>query len=181
MGYDIATPFSNKDKQRRMLNFLKKEFRTLNELTESREYLYVSSKPETERELFMSPKRLPIIGFHYNSSCSSIEREYAWNVCTWMAIQDGARTRTSTGKRPYIFYDNEKIVLVEDKESEKSEGRRVVDRIGFHPLSLKQKYVDYSGEFHIMDAKEVDKANRVLRAELERLTELYQTIMEQSK
>ncbi len=171
MSYIIATPFPSEKVRKRMWTFLEKQFQTANALTGSAEYNYLSN-PLTGKDLFLR-KRAPAIGFQYNSGCSPLERHYAWSLCSWMALQDGAQMVRGGTSAPCIFYENEIMpVCVLTLPLPQGWGKHsiVVDAIGFHPLT--------GGATILLKPKELKRADEVVKAELERLTDVYKLLKE---
>lgn len=158
------TPFSNKESQKKMLEFLKRNYKDANTLTGKDYYLYASD-PTTN--LSYSPKRGILIGFNYNAH--GFEREYIFQICSWMAMVAG-KTKKFEGKDlQFIIYDGvEDIVIAREKiEFKKGVDQRIVDEFGFCQSVFASPLIC---EFEDGGA---EAAAKIIRNQLIELTDLY--------
>jgi len=157
MGYSIMTPFETKEAQQKMLEFLKQNYKSPNELAGKDCYKFTRGPADdlsygSEEEAFL-------IGFDYSSS--GFEREYVHRMCSWMAMMDGKKKKFRERELPFMIYDGcDNVALAPEKMSI---DHRVVSDTGFWPW--KEQF-----PLNLLGSK---KLSKVIENELQRLTDLY--------
>lgn len=183
MGYSVAVQINDKELRAKALAFMQKNFRNWEELVPDWGKTYSVRGPCLGGDLSYegSPLR---IGFDY-SCMGDIERHYIWCILYWMALTFGSKRKVkgSDVSLPYYVYDGSEYtaVLVGENwknrpESMKNEKEAQPD--GWHPWM----YSDFPGLWGIalrMFQKRAwgmnfSKAERIMRAELARLTAEWQ-------
>lgn len=175
MSNIILTPFSNSDKRERMLEFMLRNSRSPNLLTDSHDYedgIMIPQKGE-DRGFARNP---PSLGFPYNAGTSDFERGYGWALCAWMAIQDGSKTRKQGKLRPYLLYngDDRLVLLTNGRDGDQNEDSISTDENGFSSLYVGRRVVD--PKRGLLKANDVVLLNGLVKKELARLSEVYQRL-----
>jgi hypothetical protein len=165
MGYSIMTPFEE-EKQQKMLKFLAEQFKSLNDLTGEKKYVYLRG-PTDDLSYDADDEEKFVIGFDYSGG--DFDRAYAHRMCTWMALMDGKRKSFEGKKFPFIIYDGcEDIAVVQNKIS-KSIDHIIVDENGFYPLERDTTAL-------LIESAKFSITNNIMKNELRRLTETYKAL-----
>lgn len=108
MGYSISVKFETEKEREIMRSFLLEN----KELIEKMKDPYDISPVEIndENNLPYAPKEQNLLGFH-----SSVTYRYIWRISTWMA--EKSSVKSNQGKS-YIYYDDEKIFISKDPQSQ---------------------------------------------------------------
>jgi hypothetical protein len=184
MGYSVAIQVDEKELRVKALDFMMKRFRQWKELAPECVNSHNIRGPCLGGELAYegSPLR---IGFDYSSGLGDVERHYLWCVIHWMALTFGSKRRFSgfAARKPYYIYDGDErtAILVGDdwkNRPESMKNEKEVQPDGWHPWM----YSDVKGLTGVvlrMCQKRawgirLDKAEKIIRAELARLTEEWQ-------
>jgi len=166
MGYSIMTPFSNEKNKNEMLEFLRNNYRNAWQVLELEDETEISAP--TDNFPYIHEKG-NYVGFNYHRT--TIEREYAFLLCKWMAKMNGKLMKTNTYQKiPYILYDGvARIGLVEEKIKNEEEKIKIeeVGRDGYSPLPEKMSFLydDYGTSYK--------EGERKIQHELIRLTKLW--------
>lgn len=186
MGYTIATPCKDQASKKKMLAFLRSEFRHWPKLIASKSNdKYYRGPIGRDLSYDHGPCR---IGFDHNSSGG--ERDYVFTICRWMALKVGridefpTQVRPElTGKFPVIVYDGDEATSPEDGEGawpvilDSVKGIpeeymwAVVDKFG-----IKQKINEEEAKFYA----KIDGYDgwEIIRKEMKRLNEAWEKFNE---
>jgi len=194
VGYSITAPMASEIAKKRMLAFLEKNLRKFPELL---------GKPADQPVYYRGPLEdgLPTneslsyddgpcrIGFDYN--CSSLEREYIWTICRWMALQCGRidifqyspHFPNLQGAFPVVVYDGQEYGDPKDGEGpqpvilDTSPGNRIPKELHWlmvNPLGLpsrpsehRKKIIEFDNQIYGLDGQ------ALLQKEMERLQKLW--------
>lgn len=156
------TPFEE-EKQQKMLKFLAEHFKSLNDLTREKKYVYTRGPTD---DLSYGPKKeKSVIGFDYTGG--DFGRAYAHRMCTWMALIDGKRKIFKGQTLPFIIYDGDEDILVVQKKMSQDIDHVVVDENGFYPMEQ---------DMATLLISEFRRINSIMKTELQRLTEIYKAL-----
>jgi len=164
MGYSVATPIKGKSELYRMKAFMKTHFRTWPELHNLPKDApsYISLVTD---DLSYDHGKCRL-GFDYNAAGS--ERDYAFAVCRWMALQVGRKRQFKELEKsfPHIVYDGEEAwpVIVRGSMKVPQEWKwALVDKWGIRGLNkIELKYPNLHTD--------LETAFDLIRTELKRLT-----------
>ena len=167
MGYSVMASFLNMESKDQMFDFLKENYKDANTLTGKTYYNFARGPTD---DLSYAPKKGFFLGFDYNTS--GFEREYAFQLCSWMAKTAGKTTKFAKKELPFIVYDGiENIALCEEGITlPKTISQRVVDKYGF--CSSSPAFTSFA-RLEFQDSKDVEEAKDIIKNELIRLTNVY--------
>lgn len=168
MGYSIGLHARSKAQQRKMLDFMEKEYRPHWQIRDLKDYTTCYSSPPTDDPSYCHGKT--IIGIDFN--CAGFERGYIHTLVKWMALKVGTQRSTFTEPKarfkspvPCMTYDGDSPwpILVKDPETVPKKLRWCcVDKYGMrlHPSGA----ADYV--FDLKDPDSYEKASREARRKL---------------
>jgi hypothetical protein len=138
MGYSIMTPFKNAEERDKMFDFLTKNFVDMDKLLGTEGKWRYTGGPYKNEDIGYGPNsKVEVIGFNYNSG--DIDREYAFQMCYWMAKMYGRKKmfKELKEKREYIIYDGcDDVVLISEGQKLEDTDYICTNEIGFHQKKL---------------------------------------------
>lgn len=165
MGYSIMTPFADRGARDSMLEFLRAEYRTIDNVL-GLKYDVVGSEP-SDSLAYSSRKEKLVVGFDYSPVL--LLHEYLHNTCFWMAKTAGKKKNFEGHMLPFVIYDGSRDIALLDTDvtfKSKKIMKMVVDETGFAPCA--------HGPFELLTmGLTPKKVNDAFRRELARLTQLY--------